>query len=204
MNQSRHLRLWVAGLALALVLGCAAKKTAGPPMPPTQSTEPAATPETTPQPTPSPTSEQQSQLPNQGTPPPEPEQSPSATANNNKKPSPAKRATAKKTPTPATQAKNSHVVVHPDSDAPPSGGTISPQPAPAAPNEPTTEQLLQSTESSLNGLNRQLSAEEQAMVTQIRDYIAQSRNATKDNDVVRAHNFAVKAHLVCDDLLKRH
>jgi hypothetical protein len=95
-------------------------------------------------------------------------------------------------------------VIHADNDAPPSGGTISPQPSPAAPNEPTTEQLLQSTESSLNGLNRQLSAEEQGTVTQIRDYITQSRNATKDNDVVRAHNLAVKAHLLCDELLKRH
>lgn len=67
----------------------------------------------------------------------------------------------------------------------------------------TTEQLLQSTQANLNSLNnRPLSPEEQAMVNQIKDYMAQSRKATQDSDAVRAHNLALKAHLLSDELVK--
>jgi len=66
----------------------------------------------------------------------------------------------------------------------------------------TTEQLLQSTQANLNSINRPLSPEEQAMVAQIKDYMAQSVKATKDSDTVRAHNLALKARLLSDELVK--
>ena len=66
----------------------------------------------------------------------------------------------------------------------------------------TTEQLLQSTQANLNSINRPLSPEEQAMVAQIKDYMAQSVKATKESDTVRAHNLALKARLLSDELVK--
>ena len=66
----------------------------------------------------------------------------------------------------------------------------------------TTEELLQSTQANLNTINRPLSPEEQAMVAQIKDYMAQSRKATADSDTVRARNLALKAHLLSDELVK--
>ncbi|HYN14319.1 MAG TPA: hypothetical protein VES66_00845 [Terriglobales bacterium] len=66
----------------------------------------------------------------------------------------------------------------------------------------TTEQLLQSTQANLNSINRPLSPEEQAMVTQIKDYMAQARKATADSDTVRARNLALKARLLSDELVK--
>ena len=41
------------------------------------------------------------------------------------------------------------------------------------------------------------------MVAQIKDYMAQSRKATADSDSVRAHNLALKARLLSDELVKR-
>ena len=72
----------------------------------------------------------------------------------------------------------------------------------SARSKQTTEQLLQSAQSNLNSINRPLSPEEQAMVAQIKDYMAQSRKATKDSDTVRAHNLALKARLLSDELVK--
>lgn len=40
------------------------------------------------------------------------------------------------------------------------------------------------------------------MVAQIKDYMAQSRKATADADHVRAHNLALKARLLSDELVK--
>ncbi len=73
---------------------------------------------------------------------------------------------------------------------------------PSSHNKLTTEQLLHGTQANLNNLNRPLSPEEQAMVAQIKDYMAQSRKAADDSDMVRAHNLALKAHLLSDELVK--
>ena len=69
-------------------------------------------------------------------------------------------------------------------------------------NKQTTEQLLQSTEGNLKSINRPLSPEEQAMVAQIKEYMKQSREATASSDAVRAHNLALKARLLSDELVK--
>jgi outer membrane biosynthesis protein TonB len=67
----------------------------------------------------------------------------------------------------------------------------------------TTQQLLDSTDANLRGLTRNLSADERAMVDQIKAYQQQARDAGKDGDLVRAHNLALKAHLLSDELVKR-
>jgi len=66
----------------------------------------------------------------------------------------------------------------------------------------TTQQLLDGTESNLRSIKRTLTAEEQSMVAQIKDYMEQSRIATAEDDLVRAHNLALKAHLLSDELVK--
>ena len=67
----------------------------------------------------------------------------------------------------------------------------------------TTTQLLDATEKDLKGLNRSLSHDEEAMVAQIKSYIAQSRKAASDGDFERAYNLATKAHLLSDALVKK-
>jgi hypothetical protein len=65
-----------------------------------------------------------------------------------------------------------------------------------------TAQLLEATEYNLKTVSRALTADEQAMVQHIRSYMQQSREATKDGDVERAYNLAMKAHLLSDELIK--
>ena len=66
----------------------------------------------------------------------------------------------------------------------------------------STTQLLDSAEQNLRNLNRSLSGEEQNTVAQIRSYITQARLALKDQDLERAHNLALKAHLLSDELIR--
>lgn len=67
----------------------------------------------------------------------------------------------------------------------------------------TAAQLNQSTEDNLRSINRTLTPAEQSVVEQIRSFIAQSQEAIADNDLVRAHNLALKAHLLSDELAHR-
>ncbi len=73
----------------------------------------------------------------------------------------------------------------------------------AAHSQATIEQLLDSTETNLRGIKRQLSDNEQADVKKIRDFVTQARQAIKDSDLVRAHILAMKAHLLSDELVKQ-
>ena len=73
----------------------------------------------------------------------------------------------------------------------------------ASDRQRTTQQLLDATDANLRSLNRALSADERSMVEQIRSYMQQSRDAVKDGDLIRAHNLALKAHLLSDELAKR-
>jgi hypothetical protein len=66
----------------------------------------------------------------------------------------------------------------------------------------TTSELIQQTEDNLRLLTRQLSTDEQNQVEQIRNFLDQARSATADNDLVRAHNLALKAHLLSDELVR--
>lgn len=69
-------------------------------------------------------------------------------------------------------------------------------------SQATTQQLIDVAEANLRSIKRQLSSEEQTHVAEIRDYIKQSKDATKDGDLARAHNLASKARLLSDDLVK--
>jgi hypothetical protein len=69
-------------------------------------------------------------------------------------------------------------------------------------NQTTTQQLLDVAENNLRNIKRQLSADEKSTVEHIRDYITQSKDATKEGDNVRAHNMALKARLLSDELAK--
>lgn len=67
----------------------------------------------------------------------------------------------------------------------------------------SAEQLLQSTEMNLNNLGkRTLSSDEESAVSQIRNFVAQSRQALKDNDPARARNLALKANVLSNDLTR--
>jgi hypothetical protein len=74
----------------------------------------------------------------------------------------------------------------------------------AARDRQSTNQSLDATEKDLKRLDgRSLTSDEQAMVTQIRAYISQSRKAITDGDYERASNLAKKAQLLTDELLKK-
>jgi hypothetical protein len=208
--------LFVGLLAVALVTGCQKKPVTPPPQ--AQAPAPAETP------TPSSETTQQTQTtnpPTQGTPPPDPGQTQAPEEKQETQPEtqaaddktdknqvkPGRSRTSKKSTPPSTTARNTppKIVVKPDSAQPSATpGQISPgSSGDVSHDQANTEQLLQSSESNLNGIKRQLSSDEQAIVAQIRDYMTQSRQAIKENDLVRARNLALKAHLLSDDLAKR-
>jgi len=211
--------LLVCLVVMALAGGCVRKKTQ--PVTPTVAQSPAPATQPTPEPTPEPQAQNTGAQPaTQGTPPPDLEESQPADKAEKSKPKNGKShtvANATKRPgqaaggSPKTAGETAHnnpsrVVVKPD-DATngPIPGVISPGPAQpdVSREQATTEQLLQSTENNLSNIKRQLSQEEQAIVSQIRDYMSQSRQATKENDLTRAHNLALKAQLLSDDLARR-
>ncbi|MGB7600661.1 MAG: hypothetical protein WBM24_10180 [Candidatus Sulfotelmatobacter sp.] len=67
----------------------------------------------------------------------------------------------------------------------------------------TTEQLRTATEENLKKLaGRQLTASQQEMVTQIKQFMDQAKSAVADEDLERGHSLAMKAHLLSEELLK--
>ena len=67
----------------------------------------------------------------------------------------------------------------------------------------TTEQLLGSAEENLKKISgRQLTSSQQEIVTQIHQFMAQSKVAVAAGDIERGHNLALKAHLLSDELVK--
>src|SRR5262249_1218148 len=200
-------------LASVLLTGCPGKKpvAAAPPPPPA----PVATPEPTPQPAQTQAQNQDSPPATQGTPPPDVGQEQAAEKPDKARPKNGKTHTpAKKTAAPPQNTGRNvetgrnttpRIIIKPDgTETAPASGTISPgAQGDSTRNEATTEQLLQGAENTLNNLKRQLSKEEEAIVTQIRDFANQSRQATRENDSARAHNLARKAYLLSDDLAKR-
>lgn len=65
----------------------------------------------------------------------------------------------------------------------------------------TTEQLLKSTEDNLNKIKRALNADEQGIVKHIRGFMTEAKQAMVDGDSVRAHNLALKARLLSQELV---
>ena len=120
-----------------------------------------------------------------------------------KKPAPTPTPQEKPTATPATQEARNTLPAKPDSASAPLA-SLAPGPvkSDATHDQAATDNLLQTAENNLNGLKRQLSKDEEDVVTQIKAFIAQSREASKNNDQVRAYNLAVKAQLLSDALAK--
>jgi len=203
----KPLRLSIAAIVLMLLLGislgCQHKK---PVLVVPQ--QPPATAAPQPSPTPEPAAQAADQ-PLVPTPTPTPAEQPKTAET--AKPKHGRHATQKK-PSPSVGgevAKNTppKKVVQADKTEPPptSIGQISPGPTPAdtTHSQTSTDQLLQGAEANLNSITRQLSKDEEAMRTQIKEFITQSRKATTENDPARAHNLAVKARLLSDDLVKQ-
>ncbi len=198
----KPLRLQSMTVVLACVLGfsgCAQKKpvlVAPQQLPPTTAPQPTPTPE--------PTAESQPAEQPQETQQPATNSDQTTKAAEKAKPKDNHHPAAKK---PAGPASTGKIVIQADrTNAPvaPAGGQISPGPTPAdaAHSQTSTEQLLQSTENNLNSIKRQLSKDEEAMRAQIREFMNQSRKATAEDDLARAHNFALKARLLSDELAK--
>lgn len=202
------MKIWRTGAVLALastmfLSGCFLKKRK-PPVPPQAqaptvetTTPPPATTPTQPEPQPAPTTT----TPAKTEPPPAVATKKPRTKHH--KPAKTEPATTAKATTPP--AAPPRKVVVPEGGAP----DTTPQLSASLPRETVshdqqnTQQLLDSAEANLRSLNRQLSAGEQQTVLQIRSYMQQSRQATTDGDAVRAHNLALKAHLLSDQLVNQ-
>ena len=66
-----------------------------------------------------------------------------------------------------------------------------------------TAKMIESTENTLKGINRNLSDDEKSMRSQIQSYLQQSRKATTDGDYERASLLAKKAQLLVEALVKK-
>jgi len=204
-----RLNLIVPGLVLAAVLsGCEHRKQ---PLivpqqpPPTVAPSPSPTPEATP-----PQTAEQPEKSQEGQ--PSAEQSNTTTAQSQQKeaakhphkPSPRKPAGEKPTTEVARNTPNRKIVPAEKAEPTPTPGPVAPGPTPAdIHGQSSTDQLLQLAESNLNGIKRTLNKDEEAMRAQIKAFIDQSRNATRENDPTRAYNLAVKARVLSDELVKQ-
>ena len=191
----------VAGILLLVLVisGCEHKK---PVLVMPQQPPPAtATPEATPTPTEVETKPAEQQPP-EAQPSPTPAEQPKAA----EKTKHTRHASAKKQGEKSEVARNTpskRVIPAEPTPTPLQTGQISPGPTDGGNNQASTDQLLQGAEANLNGLTRTLSKDEEAMRTQIREFIKQSRTAITENDLARAHTLAVKARLLSDELVKQ-
>jgi hypothetical protein len=79
------------------------------------------------------------------------------------------------------------------------GGETSEQTA----HQSSTDKLTAATEENLKKVaGRQLSPGQQEMVSQIKQFMDQSKTALAAGDLERGHNLALKAHLLSDELVK--
>lgn len=184
--------------ALAVLSGCARKKPVLVVVPKEQP------PIAAPTPTPTPEARTEPQPPASATPAPAP--SPNEEANKAAEKTQAKskpRHHAIKKPSPVAKAEAVPPDLRPEPRSTPAPISPSISPSDARRDQSSTEQLLQATENTLNGIKRQLSKEEESIVAQVRNYINQSRQASKDNDPARAHLLATKANQLSNELMRR-
>ena len=67
----------------------------------------------------------------------------------------------------------------------------------------TTEQLTTATEENLKKIaGRQLNPSERETLSQIKQFMEQTKSAIAAGDLTRAHNLAMKAHLLSDEFVK--
>lgn len=206
MNSKRQFVLGLLVLLLAFQLACHKKQGAklklpGPAEAPTltQTLPDAIQPEPVP--------EKPAQAASEEEPPPLPKKN-----KTHKKASPSGNAQAKTNP-PATAAQPSQAPppaaaeMHPPT--PPNAAAevaIGPDisSAEAARDRQSTTHLLDTTENELKRVDsNNLSSDQQAMLTQIKTFISQSRKAITEGDYERASNLAKKAQLLTDELMKK-
>jgi hypothetical protein len=184
---------------LTVISGCARKKPVLVVVPKEQ--PPATAP--TPAPTPAAKTEPQKPEPSaQGSEQSAPQEAANTTAEKTQK-KPRRQHGAIKKPSPIVKAEATPPEPKPEARSTPAPISPSISPGDAARDQSSTEQLLQTTENNLNSIKRQLSKDEEARVAQIRGYISQSRQASKDNDPVRAYNWAFKAKLLSNELIQK-
>lgn len=206
MKRSIHFVLIVLLSVVVLGLsGCPFKKKR-PPVPQPSAQAPTATTPSEPAPSAPPAAEPKKEEPKPEEvvvkPKPKPKPKQSQTAHKPATPPPAPKAEEK--PQQQAAAKPPKIVIQEGGSSGPTGQistTIGHDDA--THRRLTTAQLLESTETNLRSLNRTLTADEQATVAQIKDYMDQARAATSQQDLVRAHNLALKAHLLSDELVKQ-
>ena len=76
-------------------------------------------------------------------------------------------------------------------------------PAEQSLHQRSTDQLTAATEENLKkAAGHQLSPSQQEMVSQIKQFMDQSKTALAAGDAERGHNLALKAHLLSDELVK--
>jgi hypothetical protein len=76
-------------------------------------------------------------------------------------------------------------------------------PSQQASDQRSTEQLAAATEENLKKLaGRQLNADQEETLNQIKEFTEQSRQAVAAGDSERGHNLAIKAHLLSEQLLQ--
>jgi hypothetical protein len=124
---------------------------------------------------------------------------------------------AKKKPSSVAASKSQHKgnsaapADAPDTVVVPNGGAGDPkvQLSPEVPRQQVksqrknVDQLLASTDANLKALSaRQLNSDQQDMVRQIRMYMEQAKQAAAASDLQRAHNLALKASLLADEMVK--
>jgi hypothetical protein len=67
----------------------------------------------------------------------------------------------------------------------------------------STDELIAATDDNMKKIEgRQLNPSQQEMVSQIGQFRKQSKTAALAGDLDRAHNLALKAHLLSDELVK--
>ncbi len=189
--------------ALEIFTGCEHKKPVliVPKQPP-----PAAEP--SPSPTPEPATAQTEQQPQEPAAQPQatPSEQPKSETEQQEKTRHAKKSSRHKPAgdkSTSEVARNTNKKVIPAEKAEP---TPSPGPISAAPtsgqDQASTEQILQAAEANLNAIKRQLTKEEEIKRSQVKEFINQSRNAITENDLARAHTWAVKAQLLSNELVR--
>ena len=67
----------------------------------------------------------------------------------------------------------------------------------------TTDQLTAATEDSLKKITEhQLTASQQEMVSQVKEFLEKSKKAVAEGDLQLGNDLAMKAHLLSDELMK--
>jgi len=165
-------------------------------------------------------------LPDSIQPPPLPRNPQESAKTHEPPPLPQKTKSRKKQSGSGTQAKNSQApatATSPPAQTPPPPATAELHPpvsppdtaaevaigpaitsADAARDRQTTTRALDTTEGQLKRVDsNSLSSDQQAMLTQIKTYINQSRKAITEGDYERAANLAKKAQVLADELMKK-